>query len=273
MMRQDARTIADFCADLPRPGVMATVVKVSGSAPQAVGARMWVTPAAFIGTVGGGELERRVLEAARGLLRSGGGARIEELVLCRALGQCCGGRVEIFLEPVGRRRAVHLFGGGHVGRAAAEVLAGMPFDVHVIDPRPDWSSPEGLPRAVRAHQADPLAYAAGRAWGEDDAACVFTHSHELDFSLILRLLREPVGFLGLIGSEHKAKVFSGRLAGLPDGERLRELWEERVRCPIGIPLPSKNPKVIAVSIAAQLLREWGLGAASPVPETAETSAA
>jgi xanthine dehydrogenase accessory factor len=181
--------------------------------------------------------------------------------------------VSVFLEPVGRRRAVHLFGGGHVGGAAAEVLAGMPFETHLLDPRPDWSSPRDLPRGVRPHHADPLAYAAGRAWSGDDAACVLTHSHELDFALILRLLREPVGYLGLIGSEHKARVFAARLEGLPDGERLRELWEEKVRCPIGIPLPSKNPKVIAVSIAAQLLREWGLRQAACVPETAEPSAA
>ncbi|MDE2291021.1 MAG: XdhC family protein, partial [Elusimicrobia bacterium] len=222
-------------------------------------ARLCVTPDGFLGTLGGGELERLVIEAGRKLLADPLAKPVlREVTLCKETGQCCGGRVEVFLQPVRARRTAHLFGGGHVGRAAAEALAGTPLEVVVIDPRPEWTG--GLPAGVRAVTQDPLEYAKSRAWGPEDAACVWTFSHDLDLALVRHLLVQPLGYLGLIGSEHKGKVFLARLAeggGAPEGG-WEKAWDERMHCPIGLPLRSKNPKVIAVAAAAELLQEWGL---------------
>lgn len=258
-----SKTLADFSSDLPRPAVACTLVRVVGSVPQEVGVRMWVTEDRFFGTLGGGEFERQVLEHARGLLEeSGPRPHLKEYVLCKEMGQCCGGRAEVFFEMIPRDKTVHLFGGGHVGRATAEVLSQMPFRVVLVDSRPEWAKPDGLPRDVRPVLQDPLEYARSRTWDPTDAACIFTHSHDLDFLLVRELLPKPLGYLGLIGSEHKARVFQARLQGAGNGGAQTDwegLWEERMRCPIGLPLRSKNPKVIAVSIAAELLKEWGLG--------------
>jgi xanthine dehydrogenase accessory factor len=177
------------------------------------------------------------------------------------MGQCCGGRVEVFFEPVMAKKSATLFGGGHVGRAVAQVLSKMPFDVSVVDARPEWSGREGLPEDIRVCRADPVEYARSRSWSENDAVCIFTHNHDLDFALASFFLTQPVGYLGLIGSEHKSQVFQAKL-----GDSLAELWEEKMHCPMGLPLESKSPKVIAVSIAAELLKEWGLKKAAPAPE-------
>lgn len=225
---------------------------------------MCVTREGVLGTLGGGELERLVIEAARGLLADPAAQPLlREVVLCKESGQCCGGRVEVFLQPMRGHRRVHLFGGGHVGRAAAEVLAGTPLDVVVIDPRPEWTA--GLPLGVSAAGMDPLEYARGRAWGPLDAACIWTFSHDLDLALVRHLLPLPLGWLGLIGSGHKAKVFLARLieeGGAPAGG-WETLWENKLHCPIGLPLQSKNPKVIAIAAAAELLQEWGLAKETP----------
>lgn len=217
---------------------------------------MWVTREDFTGTIGGGELEHRILKYARELLDLNEALpHLKEYTLCKDMNQCCGGRVEMFFEIVPRQKTVHLFGGGHVGRATAETLSQMPFEVVLIDSRPEWSTSNGLPKDIRALQADPLDYVQKQAWSAQDAVCIFTHSHDLDFALAKFFLSQPVGYLGLIGSDHKARVFQARLA--QEG-RLQELWEEKMRCPIGIPLDSKVPKVIGVSIAAELLKEWAL---------------
>ncbi|MBI3547845.1 MAG: xanthine dehydrogenase accessory protein XdhC [Elusimicrobia bacterium] len=251
----------ELAPDLPRPAVLCTIVKVTGSCPQETGAKMWVTPGGFYGTLGGGRFELEVLNHARELLDAPQTAHLREYVLCKELGQCCGGRAQVFFEPAPRRKAIHLFGAGHVGRATAHVLAGTPLRLSIIDARPEWIAKEGLPPEARAVRAEPLEYCRSRAWSEDDAACIFTHSHDLDLLLVEFFLRQPVGFLGLIGSEHKAEVFKARLLnGLSskDAETVETLWEEKVRCPVGIPLSSKNPKVIGVSIAAEVLQTWGL---------------
>ena len=72
-----------------------------------------------------------------------------------------------------------------------------------------------------------------------------TNDHELDFKLDVLLLDKTLGYLGLIGSMHKARVFRSRLP-----QPRRALWDAHVRCPIGRRIPSKNPKAIAISIAA-----------------------
>ena len=258
--------IVDFSGEYPRPAVLCTIVKITGSAPQSVGQRMWVTAEKFYGTLGGGTFEHRVLEEARLCLENGAPPELKDFSLSREMDQCCGGRVQVFFETAKRRKCVHLLGGGHVARALAATLAGMPLDVRLIDGRERWSRSEGLPDSVEALREDPAAYARRVAWTEDDAACVLTHSHELDFASVLLLLNSNVGYLGLIGSAHKAAVFRARLVTLDaDGGDRAARWDRRMRCPIGIRLDSKNPKIIAVSIAAELLEHWGLrDAARPV---------
>jgi len=255
-----SKTLGDWNENLPAPAVAATIVKITGSAPQQVGIKMWVTETEFFGTVGGGEFEFQVLAHARALLTQPEAAsHLKEYVLCRQMGQCCGGRVEVFFEPVLRKKTLHVFGAGHVGRALSQVISEMPLAVRLIDPRPEWANSEGLPKDVEVRLADPIQYAQSLSSSVHDAVCIMTHSHDLDFLLVRQFLAAPLGYLGLIGSQHKAEVFQARLQSIPDeGARLQELWEERMHCPIGIDLKSKNPKIIAVSIAAELLKEWGL---------------
>jgi xanthine dehydrogenase accessory factor len=101
--------------------VRVTVVGSRGSAPREPGASMLVDLHGTIGTIGGGQLEWHASRAARELLcvRDAAPVRLEELVLGPQLRQCCGGRVELWLErltvedlPWLRRAARGLRGGG-----------------------------------------------------------------------------------------------------------------------------------------------------------------
>ena len=144
-----------------------------------------------------------------------------------------------------------LFGAGHVGRAVVDTLA------DATDCRITWVDsragqfPGNLPHNVEPRLTDdPVRDAAGLS---KDAYClVMTHSHELDQDLCeALLLRNDFAFLGLIGSATKRRRFVLRLneKGIGD-EQL-----ERLTCPIGIPgIEAKEPGVIAISVAAQLLK-------------------
>lgn len=80
---------------------LVTVAAVRGSAPREAGARMIVGPdgAGFSGTIGGGELEWRVLGAARRALAEGvQSAALDRYSLGPDLGQCCGGSVDVLSE-------------------------------------------------------------------------------------------------------------------------------------------------------------------------------
>ncbi|MEE1654910.1 xanthine dehydrogenase accessory protein XdhC [Microvirga sp. CF3062] len=98
------RQLTDFVA---RHGAAAliSVHDVKGSAPREVGVCMVVRPdGAFHGTIGGGQLEFRMLDIAREMLTAGRGpARIVDQALGPDLGQCCGGRVKILIETFDSR--------------------------------------------------------------------------------------------------------------------------------------------------------------------------
>jgi xanthine dehydrogenase accessory factor len=85
--------------------VRVTVMSRRGSAPREPGASMLVDGQSTRGTIGGGHLEWHAIQAARRLLIARGSApvHIEDLVLGPQLGQCCGGRVELWLERLTRR--------------------------------------------------------------------------------------------------------------------------------------------------------------------------
>ena len=245
-------SVGDLAGDMPRPGVLCTLADIVGSAPQAVGAKMWVWADGFKGTIGGGKFESQVLAEARRMLAEGKpGANLKEFTLCREMGQCCGGKVKVLFEPCPRRRAVHVFGAGHVGRALAKTLEGLDLEVVVYDPRPEWAEARAFPAKARVLCHDPAPLVLAARYSELDAACVMTHDHELDFQLVDLLLDKPLGFLGLIGSEHKARTFRARLP-----PPRRKLWDGRMHCPIGWKIPSKNPQAIAIAVAAQLLQDW-----------------
>ena len=79
---------------------LATVVRTAGSVPRHAGAKMLVRPdGALVGTIGGGKLELEVIEEAK---RVAGGepARLVQRHLVRDLAMCCGGSMDVWVEPL-----------------------------------------------------------------------------------------------------------------------------------------------------------------------------
>ena len=82
------------------PAVMVTVAGVRGSAPREPGARMLVTREETTGTIGGGQLEFQCTRLAVDMLNADDGVTLRRFPLGAAMGQCCGGAVDVLFEPV-----------------------------------------------------------------------------------------------------------------------------------------------------------------------------
>ncbi len=80
--------------------VMLTIVGIRGSAPREVGARMIVTAEESIGTIGGGQLEHQCTRIAVDMLGGDEASTVRTFPLGAAMGQCCGGVVDVLLEPM-----------------------------------------------------------------------------------------------------------------------------------------------------------------------------
>jgi len=164
---------------------------------------------------------------------------------------------------------IFLFGAGHVGRAIARVLEGVPCRLVWIDDREDIFPPD-RPRHVETlfatEPARLVAHAPPGAW-----FLVMTHSHALDFAICERALaRGDFAYLGLIGSKTKRARLARRMAeaGHPP-EIMRDL-----ACPIGLDgISGKTPGEIAVAVAAELLLLRDSGAATNARHVADARSA
>ena len=236
-------------ADAGELVALATVVGVQGSAPRHGGARMVVWPDGRIaGTVGGGTLEHRVIEQAR-LAMADGRPRRFAVNLTRDLGMCCGGAMEVYIEPQKPTEHLVIFGAGHVALATARQAEGLGFRVTVVDDRDDWNTVERFPTVERV-LGDPREYARGLGGAPNRWVFVTTHEHSLDQDLVEILLARDWAWIGLIGSKTKAARFSLRLraAGMEPSRF------ERLRSPVGIDIGAETPAEIAVSVAAEWVR-------------------
>lgn len=230
------------------PAALCTVIAVNGSAPRSASARMLVYgDGRIVGTIGGGQWEKVVIDAALVCIREGTARRVAAH-LTRDLGMCCGGAMEAFVEPITPVERVHLFGAGHVGGALAPLLLSLGFDLKVYDEREEWLNAERFPGCERV-LLDPRR-ALPAELGPRDYVVLVTHSHPLDQDLLEALIAKDYAYLGLIGSKAKITRFFIRLRAAGVDEALLR----RVSAPIGLDLGAETPEEIAVAIAAEIIR-------------------
>lgn len=251
--------------------VLVRVHATEGSVPREAGAWMAVFAGGVLGTIGGGHLEFEAIAHARARLADPradlpAAAEIRRQALGPSLGQCCGGVVHLAFEPLGPQDAVGLrarllpplaplalFGGGHVGQALVRVLSTLPYALTWVDSR-EGVFPPGLPPQVRCEHSEPV-QAAVESLAPGSAVLIMSFSHAEDLDVVAACLRRQraradLAFIGLIGSRTKWATFRHRLCA----RGFSETELAGVTCPIGLPgLAGKEPEVIAVSVAAQLL--------------------
>jgi xanthine dehydrogenase accessory factor len=237
--------------------VLVTVVSAGAGTPGKAGFKMIVTASGTLfGTVGGGALEARAVEDARGVLE-GGESGLREYDLS-ALGMTCGGRAGLLFELLEACPDFLVFGGGHVGRALTPLLESLGFRVTVYDPRPEVRTllPETEGRTVIEGPYEDLRLA-GRLLETCRFFFIATHGHEHDY-VVLKQLLEAGGdycYVGLIGSRSKVRTTFKRLEA--DG-RQRPPY---LYAPVGLAIGGNTPAEIAVSVAAEVLAvRYGAGA-------------
>ena len=174
--------------------------------------------------------------------------RLEPLLGSR--GMLDEGETVLFAEPLTRAGTVYLFGGGHVARELAHILAMTDFRVVVYDQREHTVTREFFPEASE-RCCGPFTEASERVGpiAADDYVVIMTPGHQADYEVLVQTLRTPARYIGCIGSRKKIAITRERL--LADGFAEAEI--DRVHAPIGLPIGGETPAEVAVSVAAQLI--------------------
>jgi xanthine dehydrogenase accessory factor len=235
------------------PAALVTVTATEGSTPQKAGAKMVVyADGRIVGTIGGGCVEAEMTWRARQVIDDRRPQNASYDLTPDQAGEdglVCGGRMQVFIEPIEGTPTLCLFGAGHVSQPLARLAKGAGFRVEVVDDRLKFANRERFPDADLI-VVDGFAAAQGRlTLGRNTYAVVVTRGHGGDAEALKAVLGRGLRFVGLLGSKPKLVhvVTALEEQGVPHEELAR------VHCPLGIEIGAVTPEEIAVSVLAEMI--------------------
>ncbi len=240
-------------------GWQVTIVEAEGSTPAKPGMKMLI-PAQGIeqGNLGGGELEHGVIAWVRASqpekpvlrtykLSAEGDSALPDDAIPTAM--ICGGRVRLFIEPLGFAKLLQIIGAGHCGRALAHLAGLCGFQTRLVDNRAEILDRVPLEICSDKRFSDFSDLEGVLSFSPRSLIVIMTHGHAHDQHVLELCLDRPFRYLGMIGSQKKVQATFAAL--LKKGHSQSQL--DRVTAPVGIRIGSQTPYEIAVSILAQLI--------------------
>jgi xanthine dehydrogenase accessory factor len=235
------------------PAALVTVIATEGSTPQKAGAKMLVYPdGRIVGTIGGGCVEAEMTWRARQSIEARKPQVASYDLTADQAGEdglVCGGRMQVFIEPIEGTPTLCLFGAGHVAQPLARMAKAAGFRVQVADDRIKFANRERFPDVDLLVVEDFTAAAGQMILGPNTYAIVVTRGHKGDADALRAVVGKGLRFVGLLGSRPKlVHLVSGlEESGVPP-EHLAE-----IHCPLGIEIGAVSPEEIAVSVLAQMI--------------------
>ena len=154
---------------------------------------------------------------------------------------------QIFYQPFNPPLRLIVVGAVHIAQplSAMATLAG--YEVTIVDPRESFAAAERFP-GVTLNLEWPDSALESLGLDQRCAVVTLTHDPKLDDPALQVALRSDAFFIGCLGSR---KTHASRLRRL-GGAGFTETELDRVHGPVGLPIGSRSPAEIAVSVLAQL---------------------
>ncbi len=299
-----------------KSAVLLVVVESKGSSPGRQGFKMIVAEDEICGSIGGGMMEMRLVELAKGKSKKVKGKIDSEVVeqihrknAMNPSGMICSGQQTVifyrlnfedlptirktvralknreskvlqitqnnfqvlenqasdvdfrferksendflFEEKLGYKNKLFIVGGGHCALALSELVSKMDFYISLFDDRGELNT---LAKNRFAHEKKNVEsyeqIGEFIASGANHFVVVMTLGYQSDEIVIRKLLDKNFKYFGVLGSRAKMATLLKNLSkeGIPK-EKL-----DKIHTPIGLPINSRTPEEIAVSIAAEIIR-------------------
>jgi xanthine dehydrogenase accessory factor len=246
------RDVFQKLAEIEKGGMqaaLAIVVRTKGSTPRTAGAKMVVMEdGSIVGTLGGGGLEKKVIEESLDALKTGE-AKLTSFALEESLDMMCGGEIEIYIEPIMQPDHLIIFGAGHITKALAPLMRSVGFRVTVVDDSPEALEGNRFVDIGGVRSEDMESYAETLLPGGNTYIVILTRSFSKDKAVLEHIIGKDFCYVGMIGSGKKIKTIKEDLIsrGIERG-RLSKL-----HAPIGLDIGAETAEEIALSIAAEII--------------------
>lgn len=201
------------------------------------------------GTLGNAEVDARATEVA---LRVADVGNIESFSTDDG--------TEVFVEGFTTPPTLVMVGGGHVGKATADLAHNLGYRVFVVDDREEFANPERFPYAEQTVVAPYDEWPKHLEVNVNSFVVAATRGHRFDDMALESALTTRARYIGLLGSRRKNMMIYQRLSmeGIPV-ERLKE-----VHAPIGLDIGALTPEELAVSIMSEIIMVRRGGKGSPL---------
>jgi len=164
---------------------------------------------------------------------------------------------EVFVEGFTTPPTLIMVGGGHVGKATADLAHNLGYRVYVVDDRPEFANPERFPYAEQTVVSSYENWPENLEINVNTFIVAATRGHRYDDLALESALTTRARYIGLLGSRRKTIMIYQRLIGqgVPV-DRLKQVY-----APIGLNIGGLTPEELAVSIMSEIImvRRGGTG--------------
>jgi xanthine dehydrogenase accessory factor len=241
-----------------RAALCTVVIKV-GSGPAELGRKILVADdGEVVGTIGGAELfERELKREALKAIDEGKSKSLEFSFYGGTkegksnTGLWCGGKMIVFVDVIEPRSKLVIVGSGHVALQTYLVVKLLGFEITVVDNNKDTMTKKRFPDAKFIFNKN-FARALKEVKVDSNTSVVVLHGEpKYDLAAVRRFVGKQIAYLGLLGSAKKASKLKEilRRSGVPEKSL------KKIHAPIGLDINAQTPEEIAVSIAAELIKE------------------
>ena len=155
-----------------------------------------------------------------------------------------------YTEKLGHKNDLYIIGGGHCALALSELASKMDFCIRIFDDRPELNTIEKNRFADEIRIIDNYeSIAEFMPSSKQTYVVVMTLGYKSDEVVIRKLLDKEFRYFGVLGSKAKMKTLLNELK--KEGYSADKLVQ--IHTPIGLPINSRTPEEIAVSIAAEII--------------------
>ncbi|MCX6189008.1 MAG: XdhC family protein [Bacteroidetes bacterium] len=225
------------------------IVSTKGSTPLKAGAKMLVLAnGSIVGTIGGGSLEKKVIEDALEVIETST-AKLFQHHLLQEHGMCCGGTVNVYIESIMPPEKLYIYGAGHVGRALSNFATSLAFDVYVVDDRPVEMDRINNP-AVNKIMSGYAESIHNIVFDAHTYIAIMTYDHKIDREILASCIKKEIAYLGMIGSRRKVEVTRKMFLST---QICSEEDLAKVDMPMGFDIKGDSPEEIAISILAKII--------------------
>tara|TARA_B100000749_G_scaffold58619_1_gene42982 strand:- start:4090 stop:5121 length:1032 start_codon:yes stop_codon:yes gene_type:complete len=220
------------------PVSLATVVNAKEGGP-ALGVKLLLrSDGSVTGSLGNAELDSQAIEIAQ---------RVADIGSNEAFSTADG--TEIFVEGFTTPPTLVMVGGGHVGKATADLAHSLGYRVYLVDDRPEFSNEDRFPYAEETVVATYDKWTDHVDLNVNSFVVVATRGHRFDDMALESALKTRARYIGVLGSRRKTIMIFRRLLqqGVPL-ERIKEVY-----APIGLDIGALEPEELAVSIMSEII--------------------